>query len=228
MVAVAEVAGVDAFRGGWVAVVLRDGAFAGAVAGRRFREVLAAMPAGAVVAVDIPIGLLERGWRRADAEAQRFLGRRAASVFRTPPRAVVEAGTPAEAHELCQALTGEKLSPFALNLAPRILEVEACRDEAGARLYEVHPEVSFQALAGQGLAAGKKTWAGMVERRRLLKGAGIVLPDDLGTAGVAAVDDVLDAAVAAWSATRIAAGTAACLPDPPERDTDSRPVAIWY
>jgi predicted RNase H-like nuclease len=79
------------------------------------------------------------------------------------------------------------------------------------------------------LAAGKRTWAGSVERWRLLAGAGIAIPDDLGPAGRGAgVDDVLDAAVAAWTARRLADGTAHCLPDPPERDAHGRSIAIWY
>lgn len=225
---VAEVVGVDAFRGGWVAVVLRDGSFVRAVAVARFREVLVAVPTAEVVAVDIPIGLLERGWRRADHEARQFLGGRFASVFSTPPQAAAEAATYEAANQACRALTGQGLSRQAWALVPKILDVEGCREEAGARLYEIHPEVSFRALARRALVAGKKTWAGAAERRRLLEGAGIVLPDDLGPAGLAGADDVLDAAVAAWSAARIAAGAAGCLPDPPERDARSRPVAIWY
>ncbi len=225
---VAEVVGVDAFRGGWVAVVLRDGSFAAAVAGARFHEVLAAVPTAGVVAVDIPIGLLERGWRRADLEARQFLGARFASVFPAPPRAAAESATYEAANQACRSLTGQGLSPMAWRLVPKILDVDRCRDEAGSRLYEIHPEVSFQALSGQPLAASKKTWAGAAERRVLLEGAGIILPEDLGPAGLTGTDDVLDAAVAAWSATRIAIGTARCLPDPPERDPRGRPVAIWY
>jgi predicted RNase H-like nuclease len=58
--------------------------------------------------------------------------------------------------------------------------------------------------------------------------AGIVLPDDLGSAGrAAAVDDVLDAAAAAWTARRVAHGQAHPLPDPPEHLTDGRTAAIW-
>jgi hypothetical protein len=50
-------------------------------------------------------------------------------------------------------------------------------------------------LAGTILWSRKSCWAGTVLRRRLLAGAGISLPDDLGLAGEkAAVDDVLDAA----------------------------------
>jgi predicted RNase H-like nuclease len=58
---------------------------------------------------------------------------------------------------------------------------------------------------------------------------GIGVPADIGPAGLrAAVDDVLDATVAAWSAKRIASGIARSLPDPPERDAEGQPVAIWY
>jgi len=90
-------------------------------------------------------------------------------------------------------------------LPTKILEVERCRVEAGAALYEIHPEVSFKALAGAARLAGKHTWTGQAQRRALLEAAGIVIPTDLGRAGlVAAADDVLDAAVAAWSARRCA------------------------
>jgi predicted RNase H-like nuclease len=66
-------------------------------------------------------------------------------------------------------------------------------------------------------------------RRALLEAVRIAVPADLGRAGlVAAADDVLDAAVAAWSAQRIATGHGRALPDPPERDTEGRPMAIWY
>ncbi|GAA1817197.1 hypothetical protein GCM10009835_41460 [Planosporangium flavigriseum] len=50
-------------------------------------------------------------------------------------------------------------------------------------LYEVHPEVSFQAMAGKALPHPKHTWAGGSLRRRLLADAGIDLPGDLGDAG---------------------------------------------
>jgi predicted RNase H-like nuclease len=68
----------------------------------------------------------------------------------------------------------------------------------------------------------------MVQRRRLLAGAGITVPDDLGPPGeLAGVDDVLDAAVVAWTASRAARGVARSLPDPPEPGGDGLPCAIW-
>ncbi len=68
----------------------------------------------------------------------------------------------------------------------------------------------------------------MHHRRTLLRSAGIHLDQDFGPAGArAGVDDMLDAAVAAWTARRCDAGQASPLPDPPETFTDGLPCAIW-
>lgn len=67
----------------------------------------------------------------------------------------------------------------------------------------------------------------MHERLALLAAEGIVLPRDLGVSGAVPVDDVLDAAAAAWSARRLALEMAHSLPDPPEI-IDGRRVAIWH
>ncbi len=58
--------------------------------------------------------------------------------------------------------------------------------------------------------------------------AGIRLPGDVAVLASAVPDDVLDAAVAAWSAHRVATGSAVCLPNPPEIDDLGRRVAICY
>jgi predicted RNase H-like nuclease len=55
----------------------------------------------------------------------------------------------------------------------------------------------------------------------------VVLGDALGPADRVPVDDVLDAAVAAWTARRVALGTARSLPSPPEDVGDGWPTAIW-
>src|SRR5262249_51321817 len=73
------VIGVDGTPGGWLAVALRDGTFHEAVAASSVQELLDEFPAAAVVAVDIPIGLPERGQRAADLLAQRVLGPRRSS-----------------------------------------------------------------------------------------------------------------------------------------------------
>ena len=95
------------------------------------------------------------------------------------------------------------------------------------RVFEVHPEVSFRHLAGDSLPWSKKSWNGLLLRRQLLADAGVALPERIPGVKGAAADDVVDAAVAAWSARRIATGVARPLPDPPQ-SVDGRQVAIWY
>lgn len=212
------VGGVDACRGGWVAVVLDDGRVADSLFAPTFTRLLNQLDAVAVIAVDIPIGLPSKGVRAADVAARAFVGPRRGSVFPTPPRAALVAATYVEARRVLPSLSAQSFA-----LGKKILEVEEALDE---RVFEVHPEVSFAALAGRHLRYSKRSWNGQMERRRLLAAAGIELPDEL-SAGQAAADDVLDAAIAAWSASRTARGEAVPLPlDPPVQD--GRPVAIWY
>jgi predicted RNase H-like nuclease len=77
----------------------------------------------------------------------------------------------------------------------RILEADRAA-HLDTRLFEVHPEVSFRELAGRPLEK-KRTLLGQTQRLELLASAGIHLDS-------AVDDDLLDAAVAAWSAARYA------------------------
>jgi predicted RNase H-like nuclease len=229
-----RVLGVDACRKGWVGLAVhtpagrRPVAAVDAVVAPTFAELVAQVPDATVVAVDMPVGLSDTGVRAADLAARAALGRRWATIFLTPVRQAVEAATYAEAGVVHRAVTGAGLSRQAWALTAKLAEVEAWRLGTGRHASEVHPELVFAELAGAPLAESKKTWAGMVRRRALLAEAGIVLPDDLGPAGVGAgVDDVLDAAAVAWTACRLAVGTARSFPTPAPVDHLGRPVAIW-
>lgn len=124
----------------------------------------------------------------------------------------------------CQELTGNRLTKQAWAPAPKLLEAQACR-LADDGVHEVHPEVSFGALAdGAPLNYAKETWRGQHLRRSLLAEAGILMPDELGEADREPADDVLDAAAAAWSAHRIAQGAAGRIPEVPELDAEGRAV----
>jgi predicted RNase H-like nuclease len=281
------VVGVDGCRDGWVVVALEDGAFAGATQVASFSEVLAVTADASVVAVDMPIGFVERGERTCDILVREFIGPRRASVFIAPPRKALLERTYAEANAECLRRAGFGLTKQLWNLKPKIIEVEhalheyedagrvatAAADDAdaetkgaarkrggyvqhgrkvdgpaalrrfarvvvperrsslpplvGPRVIEVHPEASFRELAGAPLRATKKTYDGMMLRLELLASAGIELPKQLAI-GRVAVDDVLDAAAAAWTANRHALGAARSLPGPEvqERDGD-RVIAIW-
>jgi predicted RNase H-like nuclease len=100
--------------------------------------------------------------------------------------------------------------------------------EGEPRLHEVHPEVSFKHMAGHGLRYPKRSPQGMAERRELLAGQGIEIPAEAYALRSVAVDDLFDAAAAAWSAQRIATGEAGCLPADAATGEHGRPIAIWY
>ncbi len=215
---VTTVLGVDAAARQWLGVLLTDGAYAGAALRPRVSHLLALYPDVTVVGIDIPIGLPIAGSRPADREARRFVGpARAASVFLTFPAEVLSAVSYEAACAVALDLVGEKPSQQAWGLRHRIAEVAALAGSHG-RIVEVHPEVSFRALKGTPLLFSKHSWSGIAERRCLLQEAGIVLPDDLPGGERAGSDDVVDAAVAAWSAWRVAEGRAKTLPEVPSAD----------
>jgi predicted RNase H-like nuclease len=230
--------GVDGCKAGWFAVERTRDGFAFAVhAGPR--ELIAAHAAARVIAVDVPIGLSDDGPRAPDADARRFVGRhRAPSIFSAPVRGVLGATTYAEALRLHRQLDREHrgLSAQAFGILPKIRAWdEALRSDADARarVFEIHPEVSFAALNGDvGLVEGKKTAHGRELRLALL---GRVFDEAAvrtllaGVARrVAAADDVLDAFAALWSAERIANGVARSLPPAPVLDANGWNVAIHY
>ena len=223
-----RVVGVDGFRAAWIAVVLEDGRFAGAEMFVTLRTLVDRYADAAALGVDVPIGLLERGVRAADLAARAFVGPRRSSVFLTPPRPVLESATYAAAGTLHRSLNDSGMAKQAYALRAKILEA----DEIVAphdHIYEVHPEISFCAMAGEPLPFAKKTWNGLLRRIGLLREAGIEIPEQLA-AGVAAPDDVVDAAAVAWSADRMARGWAKQLPtDGGEMDPRTgREISIWY
>ena len=235
-----RVTGVDACRGGWVAVSLDGPDEAEAVDGSgqfrvgtvRAHETLAGVLDGhgsRVVGIDMPLGLLGSGWREADRTARGLLGPRRSSVFAIPPRAVWEQASYQAASQRCRELTGQGLSIQAWGLRTRLLEADRFRGSCGFPLYEVHPELAFCVLAGAPLAHSKHTAAGRERRRDLLAQAGITLPL-VSRARIprAPVTDTMDAAAVACSAWRIGTGRAVVIPARPQRDDRGLPIAIRY
>jgi predicted RNase H-like nuclease len=122
---------------------------------------------------------------------------------------------------------GKGVSKQAHALRNKIFEVEP-HAEKNTRIVEVHPEVSFREMAGQPLTSSKKTWDGLLERLALLKNVGLDLAKFLPKSGTgAAPDDVVDAAAAAWTASRLAHGSARSIPESLKQMWKGRPIAIW-
>ena len=231
-----RVTGVDACRRGWVAVTLEVPAAgrAGRVGVRAVRvhgtlDGLLAGNGASVVGIDMPLGLLESGWREADLAARRLLGVRRSSVFAIPPRAVWGEPAYAAASLRCRELTGKGLSVQAWGLRAKLLDADAYRETCAHPMYEVHPELAFSALSGAPLALSKHSALGLDLRRGLLARTGIVLPaGPAPPVSRAPAADTLDAAVVAWSAWRIATGRAVVIPDRPQRDDQGLQIAMRY
>ena len=225
----ATVTGVDGCAAGWVAVTLGPESRTAATWVRiAVAATLDGLPLTGVTGIDMPLGLLDAGWRDADLLARRALGRRGVTVFAIPPRAVWECETYAEANLVCRDLTGKGFSVQAWGLRRKIAEADEFRRRAQpapspVQLFEVHPELAFTALAGAPLPDSKHTAAGLAVRRALLAAVGIALPTRVPGA---AEDDLLDAAAVAWSARRIAAGQATVLTSPAQRAADGGEIAI--
>lgn len=184
-----------------------------------------------VVGIDIPIGLPDTGTRAADRLARKRLGPRRSSIFTAPTRRAVEEKDYAAANRLNRELAGEGMSRQAHGLRAKILDVDGWLSTTPLRAVEVHPELSFVTMMGDGETPldRKLSFRGSQRRLARLHREGIGLDvDTAGTAAAAGTDDVLDAAAVAWTALRVARGAAGCLPAEPEEFSDRRPAAIWF
>ena len=180
------VAGVDGCPGGWVVVTrtIDDPTTAIIHQVADFAAVLALPGLAGVIAVDMPIGLPERGGiggRPADVEARGRLGARQSSVFSVPARAALMEADYARACAVAAAYSDppRRVSKQMFHLFPKIREVDALMTpRLQARVVECHPELAFWAMAGErALLLPKKVKSrahgpGLDERRDLLARAG--------------------------------------------------------
>lgn len=208
-----RVGGVDGVPNGWVVCVLVGQGRAREVTWRVVPDaaaVLDVVDGCDAVGVDIPLALPNGALRR-DAEvlAAARLGPARSSLFPTPPAPVLAATSYAEACAVARAVTGKKISLQAWHIAPKIREFQGV--VLPRSVVEAHPELTFRTMAPRVAFASKKTARGAGQRIAAL--AGWVDPGRLlgDLPGAARLDDVLDALATAWTAERVAAGTAEFL-----------------
>ncbi len=223
------VLGVDGWRGRWVGALL-DGRsvrlldLADAVA-------VLAVPDVEVVGIDMPIGMSDDGVRVCDEQARDLLRPygAASSVFPTPVRAVLATDDYAEARALSRAATDPPRAPsaqsFRLVRAIRSLD-DALGEPPAEHVVEVHPELAFRALDRE-LRDAKVTARGTARRLAALRTVMDVDAALLNAPPRVPAVDALDACAAAWSARRIADGTAECVGDG-TTDARGRPMRICW
>lgn len=237
------IAGVDGCRAGWIALALLSGETSPRLLVRaRFADLVEELGPGAILAVDMPIGLPERikGSGRGPEQAIRpFLGARQSSVFSIPARAAVEAPTYRDACDLAEQTSDppRKVSKQAFFLFGKILEIDRLLQagpELRDRIIECHPEFSFCrlndmiAMVTPKKIRGAVNPAGIAERTGLLARYGI--DPGIFAAGLprgAAMDDLVDAAVNMVMAGRHARGLTIPYPAEPVRDRHGIRIAIY-
>jgi predicted RNase H-like nuclease len=227
-----QIAAIDGCRSQWLAIAHTPGS-SSFVAQVLATSELAAQP-WALAAIDIPIGLPDRGSREADSAARRFVGPRASSVFPCPIRPALDATSWQEACEITYRHNGHRISRQTFGILPKIRTVDehVRSTDLWQRLFEVHPEVSFASWQGSPMLHAKKNARGHEQRRALIARhfgleafASVVA--QIGARSVAA-DDIADAFAALWSAERLLAGTAQRLPEASAIDGHGLPMHIWY
>jgi predicted RNase H-like nuclease len=177
----------------------------------KISELISASPLPLLVGIDIPIGLPLKGPRACDLAARRLLGQpRSSSVFPAPVRATLVAKNYEEACRLSTAAHGKSMSKQAYEIIAKIREVDdLMTPEIQTWLFEVHPEVSFYTLNGRHpLKHSKHEREGKEERIQLLLPHYPAIQKHLGELkrSQTGEDDLLDAAVAAWTAESVARG----------------------
>lgn len=232
-----NVLGLDGCPGGWVVAAISgagDGPRAVSVEVADIPRVVALGRRADVVAIDIPMGLLDTGARACDIEARRLLGPvRGSSVFPAPNRVWLAARTHAEAMRLARKAGSTGMSRQAFNIVEKVRDVDAAlrrHPSFRRRTHEVHPEIAFLLLNGGSVVESKKTPGGRAVRRQLLGrefGRATVNRLCQQTWPGCSSEDVLDALAVGWSAWRIARGAALALPGTVIRDAHGIQMRIW-
>ena len=234
------VAGVDGCKAGWFVVLwnVDENTFAYRIAPDIW-AVHAFAATAQVIAVDIPIGLLDHavpGGRVCDTLARKMLGpKRASSVFPPPVRAALECAAYADAlsanRDSSDHVLGISKQCFAI--LPKIREVDRfMTPDRQQSAFEIHPELCFLGMNnGQAVSLGKRTPEGMAARKELLTTndfAAIVSRALSSPIAGVANDDVLDACAACWTARRIALGVATPLSAVSPLDSRGLRMEMWY
>ncbi len=247
------VAGADGCKGGWIVASadsedLNHPRVATVTAFRDIWSVFGAAPD--VLAVDMPVGLVNEGNRRVDGMARRLLGKKSSSVFTPPERMLLEyaslnnhlsddrEGSYMDSYdavnEWSQRFLEHGVPPYAFGIFPKIAEVDRyMTEERDPRVHEAHPELIFRRMNDHRVVEDpKRSEEGRAARAALIQqflGVEVCGIEIRTAAGVdAAIDDLHDTLALLWTAARISSGDAERIPEVVDFDPVGLDMAMWF
>ena len=192
------------------------------------------------VLIDIPIGLLDAGSdeRRCDKQARKLLGaKRCSSVFPSPARQTLQAGSYKEAQLINRNSNGRGLSQQSWNIVPKIRQIDdliTSNTSFQGVVRECHPELCFWALNDRAaMQHNKKKIEGKQERLAVLEkffGQCHQLFEQASSQYLRrqlAYDDIIDAMVCAVT-SRGGYGNYSTVPAWPESDAQGLAMEMVY
>jgi len=215
--------GIDGCKSGWFVAQLQDNKTLNFWLIESLDIINDITKKSAVVGIDIPLELHEKGTRMAEKEARTLLGRRAATIFSPPAIKTLNAKTYEEACRINYNEEGKKISKQTWFILNKIKEARKIYLDkvSNKKLFEIHPELSFMAMNRmQVLIDSKKTIEGRKKRLKLINGYYPSFSfDDVRekfSSKDVADDDILDAIAVLWSTQKIIDNIASYVPKKPE------------
>ena len=212
--------GIDGCKDGWVAVYCPIFDFKKAKV--QFYEKLTQLgndfiePSTGII--DIPIGLeFNKPNRSCDIDARKFLGQRSSTIFSPPCLDAIYSKSYEEAKVINQARTGKSISKQSWFLSKKILETKHfIETNNNLSLQEGHPECSFAECLGTPILENKKGMRGIFKRLDILTKLNFDLPNlvkMLPNEASIAIDDLFDATILCWTASRFVNGSSKTFPE---------------
>lgn len=227
-----RIAGIDGCRSGWLIVEANSDL---SKAELQFAPNWNSVNCSAIaIAVDMPIGVSQRGVRQCEVEARKLLSPYAARVFKSLSRGALRFAQSEwnSANQWSKRQGYGGISKQIWNIRPKIKEIDRVIVPADqARIYEAHPELAFARINGGKPLESKHTPEGLNARKRLLVREGFTNLDnwlqELRGKGAKA-DDLFDACALTLTAGNILRGQAKHLPEVVERDSRNLRMSISY
>lgn len=202
-----------------------------------FQEVLEVAEEAEILAVNLAVGHddpegTQRGGRRAcDLAARERWGEDRPDLPLVPPPGLLAIEGLEEAQAKAREAGWVEPTGGIWRLRDRLAELDEHANDR--HLHEARTEASFAALHDRHdpntqLPMPPSSWDGLYARLKLLADQGLRPARSTGGVGMLSPKDAVGATAVAWTAQRLAAGRAQCLPaEPPEDPRTGRPVAIW-